>query len=246
VGEHGQYRLLVTGARRAAFVLALLAAAPAQAQGCRLALALALDVSSSVDSAEYALQRQGLAAALLAPEVRDAFLSVPGLYVALQVYEWSGRNQQVIRQDWVAIGDEADLDAVAGRLAGMARSYAQYPTALGFAMGFGARRLAERPDCRQHTLDISGDGTNNDGFPPDIARREFPFEDVIVNGLVIGANRETLRRYFEQFVIHGPGAFVETATDYADFERAMRRKLQRELGVGQVSQLGAGVDLTPD
>jgi hypothetical protein len=221
----------------ALLALAVLAAAPAKAQGCRLALSLALDVSSSVDAAEYALQRDGLAAALMAPEVRSAFLAVPGQAVALQVYEWSGRNQQVVRQQWTLIADEADLDRIAGVIATQARSYAQYPTALGFAMGFGARALAERPECRQHTLDVSGDGTNNDGFAPDVARREFPFRGITVNGLVIGANRDTLRRYFEQFVIQGPGAFVESAADYSDFERAMRRKLLRELGVGQVSEL---------
>jgi hypothetical protein len=35
-------------------------AGPAAAQVCRLALSLGLDVSSSVDSREYALQRKGL------------------------------------------------------------------------------------------------------------------------------------------------------------------------------------------
>jgi hypothetical protein len=30
-------------------------------------------------------------------------------------------------------------------------------------------------------------------------------------------------------VIHGPGAFVEQAEDYRDVERAMTRKLLREL-----------------
>ena len=56
-----------------------------------------------------------------------------------------------------------------------------------------------------------------------------------MNGLVIGATRVTLARYYQQYVIQGPGAFVEMATDYADFERAMRRKLLRELGVVEVS-----------
>ena len=56
-----------------------------------------------------------------------------------------------------------------------------------------------------------------------------------VNGLVIGANVVTLGRYYQQFVIQGPGAFVEAADDYEDFERAMRRKLLRELGVIEMS-----------
>ena len=45
----------------------------------------------------------------------------------------------------------------------------------------------------------------------------------------------TLARYYQEFVIQGPGAFVERADDYADFERAMRRKLLRELGQFDIS-----------
>ena len=57
---------------------------------------------------------------------------------------------------------------------------------------------------------------------------------------MIGASRTTLRRYYEQFVIHGPDAFVEEADDYADFQEAMRRKLLRELGVPRISELERG------
>ena len=118
------------------------------------------------------------------------------------------------------------------------RSFEQYPTALGFALLFGGRALAARPDCAQRTLDVSGDGTNNDGVSPELARRDFPLAGITVNGLVIGANVVTLARYYQQFVIQGPGAFVEVADDYADFERAMRRKLLRELGVIEMSRGG--------
>ncbi|MEO0503102.1 MAG: DUF1194 domain-containing protein, partial [Pseudomonadota bacterium] len=70
MGQHGQHGPLV----RALVLLAALSwAGPAAA--CRLALLLALDVSSSVDAREDALQRGGLVAALTAPEVVSAFLS---------------------------------------------------------------------------------------------------------------------------------------------------------------------------
>jgi hypothetical protein len=221
----------------AAGLVAAFAAAPAGAQTCRLALSLAIDESSSVDAWEYGLQSDGLAHALTAPEVVGAFLAVPGHHVALHIFEWSGRNQQVVRQDWVSITSAADLAAVAERIRRLSRSHSEYPTALGFAMGFGARVLEARPECWAHTLDISGDGTNNDGFSPELARQEFPFEGVTVNGLVVGATRETLKGYYERNVISGPGAFVEMAVDYTDYEATMKRKLLRELGVGSVSAL---------
>lgn len=210
---------------------------PAQAETCRLALSLALDVSSSVDAEEYRLQAEGLAAALVAAEVEAAFLGVEGAWVALQVFEWSGRQQQETRLDWTLVRSAGDLARIAARLRGMARSHDDYPTALGYAMGYGATALARGPVCDRRTLDVSGDGANNEGFEPPLAIRAFPFEGVTVNGLVVGPNRAVLRRYFEGFVIHGPGAFVEMAEDYADFKRAMRRKLARELGVGLLSAL---------
>jgi hypothetical protein len=222
--------------RAAALIAATGAAAgAAAAQDCRLALSLGLDVSSSVDAREYRLQTDGLAAALTAPEVQEAFLSNPEMPVMLHIYEWSGWQQQVVRLDWTRIETGADIAAVAARLLGQERSFEQYPTAVGFALLYGGRALLQRQDCRQRTLDISGDGTNNDGVSPDVALRDFPLDGITVNGLVIGANVATLGRYYQQFVIQGDGAFVEVADDYADFERAMRRKLLRELGVIEMS-----------
>ena len=58
MGEHGKHRALV---RRLAAALALVAS---PAAGCELALALAVDVSGSVEADEYRLQMDGIAAAL--------------------------------------------------------------------------------------------------------------------------------------------------------------------------------------
>ena len=62
------------------------------------------NVSISVDEAEDALQRGGMAAALTAPEVTRAFF-FSDLPVALAVYEWSGRNNQKILLDWTLINN---------------------------------------------------------------------------------------------------------------------------------------------
>jgi hypothetical protein len=225
----------------ACLLVALAAGGAAQAQ-CRLALSLGLDVSSSVDAREYRLQTNGLAAALLAPEIREAFLADPAAPVRLQIFEWSGWQQQLVRIDWTEIRGEADLTAIAARLVGQERSFEQYPTAVGLALLFGLQSLGRQGACTQRTLDLSGDGTNNDGASPEMARREVPSEGITVNGLVIGANVKTLGRYYQQFVIQGPGAFVEVAEDYDDFERAMRRKLLRELGVISMSARPALVE----
>lgn len=228
---------MTRGRRLAAALAAALAlgTGPAAAQDCRIALALGLDVSSSVDAQEYALQTRGLAAALRDPEVAAAFLAVRDAHVALAVFEWSGRGQQALVMDWTAIRGTADLDAAAARISGHERSFSRYATAIGAALGFGGRLLAERPDCLERVLDLSGDGETNDGVPPMEAKRAPIFDALTVNGLVIGVTRAILKRHYEVFVIHGPGAFVEMADDHADFSRAMRRKLIREVRPKAVS-----------
>lgn len=206
------------------------------AEACRLALVLAIDVSSSVDASEDALQRAGLAAALTAPDVQAAFFATPDP-VALAVFEWSGRYNQLIVQDWVFVDTPATLADVANRIATTARSHSDYPTAMGHAVGFAATLLQRGPACDAQTIDVSGDGPNNDGFAPRDAYGAFPLDGVIVNGLVIDQPDPNspapvdLLDYYAQNVIRGPGAFIEIAQGFDDFARAMEAKLIRELGV---------------
>lgn len=204
---------------------------------CRLALLLAMDVSSSVNADEDRLQRLGLAGALASPEVKAAILSVPGEEVALAVYEWSGRFQQDMLMGWRLLGSAADVDSAALEIANSRRSYADFPTALGYSVGFAAGVFESAPACLFKTLDVSGDGVNNDGFPPRLAYHNFPLDDVTINGLTIGGQEDGLAAYYRSELIKGPGAFVEEARDFNDFERAMRRKLVRELEARAIGML---------
>ncbi len=214
--------------RLAALLAAALLAAPAQG-ACRLALVLALDVSSSVDEAEYALQRVGLASALDAPEIRDAILRGGTGDVALAVYEWSGRFQDRLHLDWTFLRSDADITGAVAVLAGMQRSTSDYPTGLGSALGYGAALLARAPRCDRQVIDVSGDGINNQGFGPALAYKHFPFDDITVNGLVIEGHDPQVTQYYQREVLYGPGAFLEIAQGFEDFERAMSRKLFREI-----------------
>ncbi len=215
------------------FALWLGFAIPATAQ-CRLALLLALDISSSVSVHEDRLQRQGLAAALRDAEVSAAILSGPW-DVALAVYEWSGRYQQDDLLDWTFLSSRDELEQVATRIETSRRRYAEFPTAAGFALDYALEKFKTAPDCDARTLDVSGDGINNDGHSPYELHREHRFRGMVVNGLIIGGatNRReddiALMNFYRNEVIYGPGAFVEAAEDYNDFAAAMRRKLIREV-----------------
>lgn len=217
-------------------------AGPVQAQ-CRLALALALDVSGSVNWQEYRLQIDGLANALEHPEVQQAIFVMPGEPVAIGVYEWSGPAYQRELVAWTELNGPADLAAVTGRLRGVDRYGSDPSTAIGAAMAFGGRFLRNAPECYRQVIDISGDGKSNTGPHPKEIELSW---DVTINALVVGGELidpgelrhvgiGELQAYFRAFVIRGPEAFVETAMGFREFEDAMIRKLKRELQVLSLS-----------
>ncbi|ROU00354.1 DUF1194 domain-containing protein [Histidinibacterium lentulum] len=224
-------------------MLALLLPVAVLAEGagpCRQALVLGLDVSGSVDGAEYRLQRDGVAAALTAPEVAEALFAGPG-HVRLAVFEWSGPAAQRVLLPWTEIGDAEALAGAVAVLHGGVRQQSEPTTALGAAILTGARMLREQNGvCWQLTLDLSGDGKSNTGpRPGEIDPGALPGR-MVVNGLVIGAEADVagprrlveigeLVAYFRAEVLRGPGAFVEVALGFEEFEAAMRRKLVREL-----------------
>jgi hypothetical protein len=224
-----------------AAVLGLLS--PAQAGDCRLALVLALDVSSSVSDDEDWLQREGLARALVTPEVRQAFLARGP--VALFAFEWSGPNQQMPILPWQMITSLEDLARASASISSPRDDTPRlhHETAVGSALAFAATALKAGPDCWAQTVDVSSDGINSAGAEPR-AIYEWPqFRNVTVNALVIGGasseqNRpvhDALVTWFEDEVLHGPGAFCILARGYQDYERAMSAKLRRELEVPVVS-----------
>jgi len=228
--------------------LAGLPAGPAPAADCRQALALGLDVSGSVDGREYRLQLDGLAAALTDPRVARALLSLPAAPVRLAVYEWSGPGYQRPLLDWTEVADRATLDRIAARLRATGRQPAPPATGLGAAMRHGAALLDEQPRCWRRTLDISGDGRHNQGPHPRAVKAQLEPRGITLNALAIGADAPrggdarqeeigALSSYFRAWVILGPGAFVQTALGFEDYQAAMTRKLLRELDLPALSAL---------
>jgi len=125
---------------------------------CRQALALGLDVSGSVDEAEYQLQLKGLAAALISDDVRASLMRLPDAPVRILVFEWSGQDYQRVLIPWTDITSPSRLKAVSEQLQSTTRRQAPPTTALGQAIQVGAGFLNQQPDCWKRTLDISGMG----------------------------------------------------------------------------------------
>ena len=216
------------------------------AEACRLALALAMDVSGSVDSNEYRLQMNGLATALEDTEVHDAFLALEGVPVALAIYEWSSSRYQRVVQDWTLVDSSLELIALAAKLRAWQREPAPEATGLGAALGYGRDLVDRGPPCWQATLDVSGDGENNDWPTPRDLRRSGELGNLRINGLVIAQSDEgaaKLSAYYQAVVIQGRDAFVEVALGFEDYARAIKRKLLKELAtqpLGELSPEGSG------
>ena len=196
---------------------------------CRQALALGLDVSGSVDATEYRLQLDGLATALTSPAVTQALIGDSAAPVYILVFEWSGAADPVLVLPWTEMRDAAAIADAALVLRTHSRGPKSPTTALGAAIETGLAYLDQQPNCWTQTLDISGDGQNNDGFPPNAAYEHFDFNGITVNGLAIGGASREIEDYFAAEVIHGPGAFVEYALNHDHFAEVMQRKLEREL-----------------
>lgn len=208
-------------------------AAHAQAQTCRQALILGLDVSLSVNQNDFRLQRDGLAGALLDTDVTRAFLD-PGGYVELAVFEWSGQYDQTMIVDWTPIDSIETMQSIASALIDTPQSARTGRTGVGGAMLFARNKLMERRHCTVHTLDLSGDGQNNNGPEPQVLRDHLEQQGIVINGLVIepGApdiGNGLLSTYYHDKVIAGPNAFVETIFGFDNYQQAMTSKLLQEL-----------------
>jgi len=226
-----------------AAAIMLLAALPVAraADAVDLLLVLAADVSRSVDHEKFLLQREGYAAAIADPAVLQSILSGPNRRIAVSFVEWSGFGAQKTVVDWMVIDGPEAAKRFGDLVIEEPRSFSGR-TSISGAIEFGFKRLTEAPyTALRRTIDLSGDGTNNAGRDPKLARDEVVAKDVTINGLVIHSDRPIpwnpehtnppggLANYYRDNVIGGPGAFVMAAQDFKSFGRALIRKLIAEI-----------------
>lgn len=219
-----------------------------------LQLVLAVDVSGSVDYEESQLQRQGYHEAFAHPRVLEAIQHGFHGRIAVTYFEWAGYGHNRIIADWMVIEDEASAAAFRAVLQGDQPRTARR-TSISQAIEFGVERFEiSNFESRRRVIDISGDGPNNWGRRVDLARDEAVKLGITINGLPIVNNRPSrsgrpqepnLDLYYKDCVIGGPSAFIVVALGFADFARAVRRKLILEIAgtvpedTVQVAQTGA-------
>ena len=201
-----------------------------------LELVLAIDCSTSVDEAEFDLQWRGLQQAFLHPAVIGAIQAAGDRGVAVSLIQWSGPSRQRMVVDWMLVKDADDAARLAERIGRVSRTVTGFTDIAG-AIRFSAASLAGNGfDGFRKVIDISGDGSS-DSASVALERDRAVAAGITVNGLVIYsedfdlgalANIDVATHYASD-VIGGPGAFMMTADDFADFQIAIRRKLVREI-----------------
>lgn len=203
---------------------------PVKAAACGLALLLAMDVSLSIDEAEYLLQSRGMANALQQEDVQQAIGAVPG-GVAMSVLQWSGGDEQYLALPWTLLSDPAEIDSFAARIASMPRVFVG-DTAPGSALKYGVALHGANPwSCVRMVIDLSGDGSQNSGRDTGLASRSAVNFGITVNGLAILGSDRRVEQFFRRNIVRGPKSFLEITNGFEDFEQAFQKKLLRELPV---------------
>lgn len=196
----------------------------------RLELVLAVDCSSSVNRDEFALQMEGIAGAFEHPDVLAALAQTGGQGIAVSLLQWSSTGAQAEVVGWRRVVGEADARALAAEVRAVGRVVPGGATALGNAIDAATLRIAGNGfNGERAVIDVSGDGRANEGGAPAFARAAANRAGITVNGLAILNEEPDLALYYAAGVVGGPGAFLITVDDFADFAEAMRRKLYLEI-----------------
>jgi len=189
-----------------------------------------VDGSRSIDEAEFDLQIRGIAAAFRDPAFLNALDKAAPDGIAVTLVQWTGHADQVQVVDWSLVSGPATAADFADRVLAGGRRLQPGPTGIGSAIRYSYRLMEANEFLgKRQVIDISGDGYNNSGNRPELARDEAVGRGVVVNGLTVMNDIPLLDRYFLARVIGGPGAFVVEAENFAEFALAFRLKLIREV-----------------
>ncbi|MGB5557369.1 MAG: DUF1194 domain-containing protein [Paracoccaceae bacterium] len=195
------------------------------AMACDTALLLAIDVSSSIDAGEYRIQIDGLADALLDPEVVDALVLGQS---ALAVVQWSGVNKQGLVLGWDRMTSIEAVRAFSAQARSLPRAFFDSDTAIGDAIAFSARQFEDLADCNRRVIDVSGDGPQNAGSSAIIARQSAEAQGIIINGIAIESIGVAMTNYYKRTIVTRDG-FVIRTRGHLEYPRAIREKILREL-----------------
>jgi len=196
-------------------------------------LVMAVDISYSMDTDELALQREGYAQAIASQDFLNALKQGTHGKIAVTLVEWAGVADQRVVVPWRLIDGASTAHAVSEEMA-RAPVRRAFRTSISGALMF-ASGLFDNNGYRgiRRVIDVSGDGTNNQGPIVTQVRDDVIAKRIVINGLPImlkepqpnSIDIKDLDIYYEDCVIGGPGAFVVPIREREKFKDAIRTKL---------------------
>ncbi|MER9657575.1 DUF1194 domain-containing protein [Mesorhizobium sp. M0152] len=212
----------------------------AHAANVDVAIAFAVDFSSSIDEKIADLQREGHAAALTSPEIIAAITRNYVGCISVTYFEWSSPGQTRVVLPWTSICGLEDAKAAASVIikrgdTGHIRR-GRSGTSVSAAIDVGSLLLDQFPGkAAKKVIDISSNGENNDGMPVQPSRLNAIAKGYTINAIAIPTEddnpHQPLASYFAQSVIGGSQAFVITPKGPTDYATALRRKLVTEVSM---------------
>ena len=218
----------------------LVLSAPARAaEHVDLLLVLASDVSRSVDTRKFQLQREGYAAALSNPRVIEAIRSGPHGKIAICFVEWSGATSLKLVIDWTIVGDAASARKFGDQMLELPRSFADR-TSISAGLEFRWRNSSVRPirrpphhRCfgrrhqqfrpRYHSVrDEIGEGRHHQ-------RPGDPVRDAAAVGSRAHQSARWARQLLSQQCDRRSGSFVMVAENHNSFGQAIVKKMIAEI-----------------
>jgi hypothetical protein len=196
-----------------------------------------LDVSSSINAEETAIQINGTAEALRSPVVLAAIQNGKLGRIGVLVFLWAdGTYPEVLA--WRVIATQTDADAAAGEVAGNLKAILATQakavgtlTNLSGAMDHALVLLNAAPfRAERRLVNIVGNGEDNVGEAPLQARANLIAAGATINGVVTGGD-PAVRVYYRANVIGGKGAFVRAAAAPSDIVGVMISKFVSEIAM---------------
>ncbi len=193
-----------------------------------LELVLLADLSGSVSTTEFNLQKTGYVNAFQDAAVQAAIASTAGGIAVTLVY-WSGAGQQSQVVAWTHITNAAQSNAFAAAIAGTTQIF-QGQTAPGSALNFATPLFSTNLfDSNRQVIDVSGDGAENDGADTSTARDAALAAGVdTINGLPI-LGESGLLAWYQNNIQGGTNSFTTAAANFDTFEAAIKTKLTTEI-----------------
>ena len=199
-----------------------------------LELLLLVDVSGSVSTSEFNLQRDGYVDAFTDSTVLDKLTACNGQCIAVKLAHWSGVDEQSDATPWTLICDEEDAAAFAGVIAAAPRPFDDGSTAPQDAIeNYYDEFNTNGFEGKRQIIDVSGDGAQNDP-DSDYSRTTAIVSSALadgvdqINGLTIGTSNDVVN-YYTNSLIGGTDAFVKSAATFLDFTPAVAEKIAQEI-----------------